>query len=400
MSSMYVNGQQNIPVSIGHTDTLHSIILNEKRSLWIYTPQIDSTIFSKPSYPVLYVLDGESNFLSLVAIINQLGVINGNKVLPEMIIAGIINTPGNRTRDLTVSKNISLGNSGGGENFTLFLEKELIPYITKNYPAAPYRILIGHSLGGLMVINTLINHTSLFNAYVAIDPSMSYDQGKLLTNSKTLLQEKEFTRTSLFLGAANTMNPGMDTSAVKRDTTQLTQHIRAILDLSNQLKHRSIHDLKWDFKYYPDEDHASVPLIAEYDALKFIFKQHKFPQTQPVNQFFDKKYTVNDLKKLINSHYQALSDEMGYTVRPSEEAINRFGYIFLQQKDNSRAKMFFQLNIDYFPQSFNAYDSMGDYYLSEEDKPAAIKCFKKALTLKYRPDIKLKLEKLKQTMAE
>lgn len=400
MSSMYVNGQQNIPVSIGHTDTLHSIILNEKRSLWIYTPQIDSSVFSKPSYPVLYVLDGENNFLSLMTIINQLGVINGNKVLPEMIIVGIINTPGNRVRDLTPSKNVSFRNSGGGENFTLFLEKELIPYINKNYPAAPYRTLIGHSLGGLMVMNTLINHTSLFSAYVAIDPSMSYDQGKLLTNSRTLLQEKALTRTSLFLGMANTMNPGMDTSAVRQDTTQVTQHISAILNLSDQLKHRSMYDLKWNFKYYPDEDHASISLIASYDALKFIFKHYKFPQTQPVNLYFDKRYTVTELKKLINSHYQALSDEMGYTVRPPEEVINRFGYIFLQQKDNSRAKMFFQLNIDYYPESFNTYDSMGDYYLSEEDKSAAIHYFEKALTLKNKPDIRLKLEKLKHTKAE
>ncbi|MET4141390.1 alpha/beta hydrolase-fold protein [Pedobacter sp. UYP1] len=390
---MYVNAQQQLSLSTGHTDTLHSVILNEKRSLWIYTPPLDTRVFSKPGYPVMYILDGENNFLTLTAMINQLSIINGNKVFPEMIIVGIINTPGNRTRDLTPSKSPIFGDSGGGDNFTSFLEKELIPYVDKNYPAAPYRTLIGHSLGGLTVMNTLIHHTSLFNAYVAIDPSMSYDQGKLLINSKPILQEKEFLKKSLFLGAANTINPGMDTAAARQDTTQVTQHLRSILALSDQL--RSVQGLRWNFKYYPDEDHTSVPLIAEYDALKFIFRHYKFPQTQPVNQFFDKKSTAAELEKLISSHYQSLSDEMDYIVRPSEQDMNRLGYIFLQQKDNSKAEMFFQLNIRYYPESFNAYDSMGDYYLSKDNKPAAVKYFEKALALKYRSDIKLKLEKLK-----
>lgn len=396
LSSGYVNGQQQIPVSIGHTDTLHSVILNEKRALWIYAPPMDTAVFFKPGYPVLYVLDGENNFLSLMAMINQLSVINGNKVFPEMIIVGIINTPGNRTRDLTPSKNPMFGNSGGGENFTAFLEKEVIPYIDKNYPAAPYRMLIGHSLGGLMVVNTLVNHTSLFNAYAAIDPSMSYDQCKLLNSLKKILHKKKFSKISLFLAAANTMNAGMDTAAARLDTAQVTQHIRSILNLSDRLTLRTVNDLRWNFKYYPEEDHASVPLIAEYDALKYIFKHYKFPQTQPVHQFFDKTYTAADLKKIINAHYQALSHEMGYVVRPSEQDLNRFGYIFTSEKDYSRAEMFFQLNIEYYPESFNTYDSMGDYYLSKDDVPAAISYFKKALKLKYRPDIKMKLEKLKQ----
>jgi len=392
-ASVKVTGQNNnIPVNIGHADTLYSAILNENRTLWIYTPAIDTSYFSKPNYPVLYILDGDSYFLSLMAMVQQLGVINGNTIFPEMIIVGVLNSNGNRTRDLTPSKSSLFTNSGGGENFTLFLKNELIPYMDKNYPTAPYRTLAGHSLGGLTVINTLLNHTSLFNAYIAIDPSMSYDNGKLLTQSENILKQKEFNRISLFLGIANTMKPGMDTSYVRKDTTQLTYHIRSILKLRDNLNNTKS-NLKWNSKYYPDDDHASIPLLSAYDGLRYIFRNNKFPDNQPVSQFFDKRYSALTIKNLIESHYQSLSNEMGYQVRPSEMNINNLGYIFLQQKDYERAEMFFKINMAYYPNSFNVYDSIGDYYLSKGEKLLAVQYFKKALSLKYRSDIKMKLDK-------
>lgn len=392
-TSVKVTGQNNnIPVNIGHADTLHSAILNENRMLWIYTPAIDTSYFSKPNYPVLYVLDGDSYFLSLMAMVQQLGVINGNTIFPEMIIVGILNSNGNRIRDLTPSKSSLFTNSGGGENFTLFLKNELIPYMDKNYPTAPYRTLAGHSLGGLMVMNTLLKHTSLFNAYIAIDPSMSYDNGKLLMQSGNILKQKEFNRISLFLGIANTMKPGMDIAYVRKDTTQLTYHIRSILKLRDNLNDTKS-NLKWNSKYYPDDNHASIPLPSAYDGLRYIFRNNKFPDNQPVNQFFDKKYSALTIKKMIESHYKFLSNERGYQVRPSEMNINNLGYIFLQQKDYERAEMFFKINIAYYPNSFNVYDSIGDYYLSKGEKLLAVKYFKKALSLKYRSDIKMKLDK-------
>jgi len=47
----------------------------------------------------LYVLDGDSHFLSVSGIVQNLSEKGGNKVLPEMIIVCIPNT--NRTRYLT-----------------------------------------------------------------------------------------------------------------------------------------------------------------------------------------------------------------------------------------------------------------------------------------------------------
>ncbi|MBK7475454.1 MAG: hypothetical protein IPI11_05325 [Haliscomenobacter sp.] len=87
---------------------------------------------------------------------------------------GIPNT--DRTRDLTPTHveadppymdSTSSKTSGGGENFIAFIEKELMPHIEATYPAAPYKMLIGHSFEyPLAVMQTLIHHTDLFNAYI------------------------------------------------------------------------------------------------------------------------------------------------------------------------------------------------------------------------------------------
>ena len=150
-------------IVIGTIDSLYSNILNEERKIWIYTPATPN-LFARQSFPVVYLLDGDAHFYSVMGLIQQLSEVNMNMVLPQMILVGITNT--NRTRDLTPSRDsIEYEASGGGEQFTSFLKNELIPYIDSNYPTAPYRLLIGHSDGGLFCVNTLLNHTKMFTYF-------------------------------------------------------------------------------------------------------------------------------------------------------------------------------------------------------------------------------------------
>lgn len=151
-------------ITIGVLDSINSKILNEKRSLLIYVPKsFNNELFTKRKYPVLYLLDGEAHFVSVVGLIDQLSQLNADMACPEMIVVGIINTF--RTRDLSPSNvienknmdSLTLKSTGGGENFTQFIEKELIPYINSQYPTSPYKMLVGHSLGGLLTLNTLVS---------------------------------------------------------------------------------------------------------------------------------------------------------------------------------------------------------------------------------------------------
>lgn len=214
-------------IIIGKIDSIQSTILNEKRKIWIYVPGGGSLdIYSKQRYPVVYLLDGDGHFSSVVGMMQQLSTVNGNMICPEMIVIGITNT--DRTRDLTPTHididppymdSASAKTSGGGEKFISFIEKELMPYIESNYPTEPYKMLIGHSFGGLTVMQTFVHHTNLFNSFICIDPSMWWDKQNLLKESKKFLINNKFQGTSLFLGIANTMPEGMNINKVSNDTS-------------------------------------------------------------------------------------------------------------------------------------------------------------------------------------
>ncbi|WP_271770200.1 alpha/beta hydrolase [Aquimarina algiphila] len=385
------------PIVFGVKDSIYSKVLKEQREIWIHVPQNEGNIlFEKSIYPVVYLLDGDAHFYSVTGMIKQLSSVNGNRICPEMIVVGIPNT--DRNRDLSPTRMENRRNSGGGEAFTSFLKDELMPYIESKYPTKPYRTLIGHSLGGLMVINTLINHQELFNNYIAIDPSLWWDDQKILKQSIKALENKKFDKKSLYVSIANTMKKGMDTIRIMKDTSRSAEHIRSIFKFKNNALSNSKNKLNFKWKYYEKETHGSVPLISEYDALRFLFPWYEFKGFQ---EFFNSELTVtaSDFINRITKHYDNMSNHFGYTVTPDESLINQFGYSFIGDTANSKTHeisyAFFKLNIKNYPKSANVYDSMGDYYKTQSDTIKAIQMFEKAYAIGKSRFTKSKLEKLK-----
>jgi predicted alpha/beta superfamily hydrolase len=388
-SQTFAQNKDNIV--IGRIDTIHSAILNEKREVLIYVPKAGNNDAKvETSYPVVYMLDGYSSFHSVTGVVQYLSSIGR---MPEMIVVAISNT--DRVRDLTPTHSTqwsdgtvdsaALKTSGGGEKFTLFLEKELIPYIESTYRTHPYRMFVGHSLGGLTVMNTLINHPSLFNSYVAIDPSMWWDKQSLLKKADTVLAQKRFAGKKLFYATANTMKNGMDTLRVVNDTDIKNVHVRSNFKFREVLLKNKQNNLVWNWKYYNEDNHPSVPLIATYDAFLSFFKGFEL-----ANDLNDPSVDLN----FVRNHYKNVSALLGYSVLPSESTVNILGYINLENKDYPRAYSFFRMNIENYPESFNVYDSMGDYYIAMGDKRKAKEALTKALSLKEQPDSRKKLEGL------
>ncbi|MGI4742142.1 MAG: alpha/beta hydrolase [Janthinobacterium lividum] len=161
--------------------------------------------------------------------------------------------------------------SGGGEAFIAFMEQELLLYIDQHYPTQPRKILIGHSLGGLTVMQIFVHHTPLFEAYVCLDPSIWWDHQRLLNETKPALETRRFDCTSLYLAIANTADAGMDVQMVLADTTAATLHLRSVLTLQRYFEHNPQNGLKYRGTFYPNDTHMSVPLIGEYEALRFLF---------------------------------------------------------------------------------------------------------------------------------
>ncbi|SFO52995.1 hypothetical protein SAMN05428949_5596 [Chitinophaga sp. YR627] len=376
-------------VSFGQPDSIYSDILKEKRQLWIYCPNNDTNYFVKPAYPVLYVLDGDSHFGYLQTMIQQMSV-NGVTAMPQMIIVGIASTNGNRMHDLTPTVDANIPCSGGGEQFTTFIEKELFPYIDNKYPTAPFRVYSGHSLGGLMVLNTLLHHPNMFNAYIASDPSIFWNSSRMLQSLDSLLEHQDFKNKRLYLAIAHTMNASLDTIQVKKDNSMGSIHTSAILQLAAKLKQHTHNHLNWSYNYYPNDYHNSIPLIAQYDGLRTFFRSYWFP----TYLYSDKAGDTDSLRTLITTHYKTLSKEMGYPVLPYEWEFNQLGYHHLSIKNYAKSQMFFELNIAYFPKSFNTYDSMGDYYMEKGDSAKAVTYWKKSLAVKQVQHVQEKVDKL------
>lgn len=380
--SFCVNAQNIENISIGNKENIYSKVLNENRTLWIYTPNITSQSPNPDKrYPVLYLLDGSAHFYSTVGIIQQLSQANGNGALPEMIVVAVENT--NRIRDFVPSNDLDKPNP-----FIDFLSSELIPHIDKNYKTAPYKLLVGHSLGGLTVIDILTNFPELFNAHIAIDPSMWYGNEKYLSNTIAKLPKQNMNGKRLFVGTANTLPKGLKLSQLKNDNSPETQHIRSIFKLDKFLKTNSI-GLFYQQKYYETENHNTVPLISIYDGLRFVFDYFLLDATE--KDFTD---STDLIVSKLKTHYANVTEKMGYTNAAPEAFINYFAYEALGKKQYNKANALFELNLEWYPESSNVYDSYADYYLAQKDTTNAITNYQKALQIKDNTETRSKLNAL------
>ena len=272
-------------ISFGEIDSLQSKNLNELREIWVHIPKSFNTS-RESKYPVLYLLDGDAHFYSVSGMVRQLSVINGNTILPEMIIVGIPNT--DRARDLTPTYVKSDPTSGGGEKFLDFIEKELIPYIDKKYPTINHRTLVGHSIGGLAVVNTLINRPQLFNNYLAIDPSLWWDNQTLLKKADSVFNQTKFNGKSLYVAVAKNLltdMTGIGINEVEKDTTNISLGTRSVLHFVKSTEIIKDNQLRFDWKYYQNEEHGSIPLIAEYDGVVCYIEPINWAQTSAHSDF-------------------------------------------------------------------------------------------------------------------
>jgi predicted alpha/beta superfamily hydrolase len=246
---------------------IHSQILNEERKIYVHCPKLDSADLNK-RFPVLYLMDGDNHFELLAQYVDYLSRPDV-LAMPKIIVVGISNTE--RTRDLTPTNSI-LGYdgkpnsnayklSGGNEFFLRFIETELMPVIDKNYKTEPYKIFAGHSFGGIASINCILTHPNMFDAYIAVSPSLWWDKEYLLKLTDKKLKKGSKLNKMLFYSDGNEGGPN-------------SFFHKNLLKLNSIIAQKKLKKLDYVYKHYPNETHMTEPVVAYFDALRFVFKEY------------------------------------------------------------------------------------------------------------------------------
>lgn len=356
-------------INIGSKHHIFSKALNEERNFWIYLPpDYNKKKYAPAHYLVVYLLDAENNFHSYTGIQQSLAK-GPYALIPQMIVVGICNT--NRTRDLTPTEanrqafydksKPFFKESGGNKNFIDFLENELRPYIDSHYRTSGYNILNGHSFGGLTAVNILLHHTQLFNAYTIIDPSLWWDNEIMIKKADSIFDKKDFENRSIYVAMANKIS-------IPQDTT--TDMARGIRKFEKLLVSKKTKNLRWNFKYYENEDHGTIPIPAEYDGLRFIFKDHLVQVKEAVEN-----------PTLVTQQFEKLSAATGFKFLPAESYLDWMGNFCLEKDQIDSALAFFLMAKKYFPNSSNSLLNLGKIYEKKGEKNQAKIYFEKALEL-------------------
>lgn len=369
-------------ITIGEKCSIKSDILGEDRPYWVYLPaSYEDTEYTLQDYPVLYILDGDIHFHSATGVINFMSA-GMNIQIPEFIVIAIPNT--DRTKDLTPTHSITdfegkevnhFETSGGADSFLKFIEEELFPEIESKYRTRPFRVLVGHSFGGLLALHTLLEKPDLFQAHIAIDPSVWWDNEVLTQKAKRLLSEGHKLKGNTYISLANNYYKHLDDPSMIMNMNKV--FISALEPFESS-------EFKLKSQYFDKEDHSSVPLLSLYYGLLYIFEDYRLMSQEIIGQ-----------PSLLKTHFEKASEKLGFEFKAPEKFIEWAGYYFIHDsEDVDKALQAFYINASHYPESYRVYMNLAEAYVIKEDTPLAIKNYKKAIELKSD------LQKLKDRLRE
>lgn len=253
------------PLVIGETFTIDSRILGETRRINVYMPP---GYVESPSarFPVLYMPDGgmAEDFLHVAGLV-QVSV--GNGTMRPFVLVGIENTE--RRRDTTgptenaEDKKIA-PHVGGSAAFRSFIRRELMPQIKARYRTTGETAIVGESLAGLFVVETFLLEPDLFDTYIAFDPSLWWNNQKLVNDAAKHLSVKLQSEKTLYIACS--------------DEERIPGVMQRFADI---LSRNAPPNLHWHYEKMPEEKHSTIYHPAALRAFRSVFKP---PADKPAQQ--------------------------------------------------------------------------------------------------------------------
>lgn len=245
-----------VPLTVGETFTLVSDMLGETRRINVYRPAMYGDT-ADLRLPVLYMPDGGigEDFLHIAGLL-QVSVTNGT-VRPFLLV-GIENTE--RRRDLTGPTDVADDRAiaprvGGSAAFRRFIRAELMPVIDAQYRTTAETAIIGESLAGLFIVETFLLEPDLFDTYIALDPSLWWNDRSLMGDAAHRLRAGSYRGKSIYLASSG-----------EKTIAPLTRQLAKILEAE------SPDDAVWYYHPMAEESHATVYHPAALAALRRLFR--------------------------------------------------------------------------------------------------------------------------------
>jgi hypothetical protein len=268
-SLAFAEAPEGKPISIGTSFVLPSTVLKQDREINIHLPASYADTTEVRHYPVLYVLDGgvDQDFVHIAGLAEHGSM---SWTFDDLIVVGI--STKNRIWELTTptgderyieyfsanGQTAETARGGGSADFRRYLAEEVMPFVEKNYRTNGWRALMGESLAGLFVTDTLLRQPALFNDYVAVSPSLWWNREELGNRAGEMLKAQDYRgrRLYLTLGAeGGTMG-------------------RAVGNFLKGLKSPAAGALRWTFvDRRNSEHHGSIYHAAALDALRTLYPQ-------------------------------------------------------------------------------------------------------------------------------
>lgn len=243
------------PIVIGRSYALPSAIMGQTREINVWLPP--GYAESGQTYPVLYVLDGgrDQDFHHISGIA-QLGTIVGTT--RDVIVVGVASV--DRRNELALpTENPELiaryPTQGQSERFRRFVGEEVQPFIEARYRTSGEAALMGESLAGLFVVETFLKEPQMFDAYVAVSPSLWWDGGQLARQAGAHLRDHSNDPRTLILTL------GDEGAEMQTPMDVLTANLRD----------HALPGVQWDFTPRPTESHATIYHGAALDAFRRLY---------------------------------------------------------------------------------------------------------------------------------
>jgi predicted alpha/beta superfamily hydrolase len=232
--------------------TLESRVLSETRRINVFTPP-GYRAATKERYPVLYMPDGgiKEDFPHVVNTLDSLGAAG---LVRAFIVVGVENTE--RRRDMTGPTTVASDSGiarkvGGSAAFRQFFRDELMPEIRSRYRTTDETAIVGESLAGLFVMETFFLEPALFNRYLAMSPSVWWNDRELVRRAEERIPGLTGLNRALYFTVANECEIMSGTD-----------------ELARQLHDHASPDLLWFYEPMPEQEHSTIYRAAAPIAFK------------------------------------------------------------------------------------------------------------------------------------